>query len=175
MNKSNSSTQKGSSIQRSRHIIKALKADADAERTRSERLADWITSRLGSMTFLMINFVWFALWIIINTGVIPGVKPFDPFPFSFLTMVVSLEAIFLAIIVLISQNRAGQVADLREEVDLQVDIITEVEITKVLVILKRLAEKNGIDLDNDPELKEMLEPTNMGRIESALHDQVMHK
>lgn len=164
-----------SAKQRSKHIIKALKADADAERTRAEKFADWITTKLGSMTFLVVNVIWFVVWITINAGVIPGVQPFDPFPFSLLTMIVSLEAIALAIIVLISQNRAGQVADLREEVDLQVDIITESEITKVLWIVAQLAEKNGIDLSSDPDLHEMLKPTDTSRIEKTLHEQVISK
>lgn len=161
------------SYQRSRHLIKSLKARADEQRTVSERAADWITGKLGSMTFLAINILWFAGWITINSGVIPGVEPFDPFPFSFLTMVVSLEAIFLAIIVLVSQNREAKVTDLREEVDLQVDIITEAEITKVLRVLSILLEKHGVDVSEDEELSDMLQPTKLSNIEKTLQDQVM--
>jgi uncharacterized membrane protein len=162
-----------SSLQSSRQIMQSLKARADKQRTRAERLADRMTGLFGSMGFLLINALWFAVWIVINTGLMPGVQAFDPFPFSLLTTIVSLEAIFLAIIVLISQNRASQVADLREEVDLQVDILTEREITKLLHVMLTLAEKQGIRIDEDTELKEMLEPTNLGTIEKTLQNEVM--
>src|SRR5687767_3430484 len=130
-------------------IFRSLKAEADAHRSWSDRIADRMTSLMGSMPFLMINVLWFAVWIIINLGLIPGIEPFDPFPFGLLTMVVSLEAIALAIIVLISQNRSVKIAELREEVDLQVDMQTEREITKLLRLLSAVAEKHGIDVTGD--------------------------
>lgn len=156
----------------SRQIIRSLKAKADEQRTSSERVADWMTEKLGSMEFLMVNIVWFLVWIVLNLNVIPSVKPFDPFPFGLLTMIVSLEAIILAIFVLISQNRAEKVDDLREEVDLQVDMIAEREITKVLGIVSQLAQKNGIDLTQDKELQGMLSPTNTEKIKEVLERQI---
>jgi uncharacterized membrane protein len=90
---------------RRRHIIHSYKARSDERRTLWERVADTSTAMFGSVTFLSLNTVWFTVWILLNTGVF-GNQAFDPFPFGFLTMIVSLEAIFLAIIVLISQNRA---------------------------------------------------------------------
>jgi uncharacterized membrane protein len=157
----------------SRRIIRSLKAKADARRSRAEKIADWLTENFGSMPFLVINFLWFSIWIVINVGLIPGIKPFDPFPFGLLTTIVSLEAIGLAIIVLISQNRAAKIADLREEVDLQVDIITEEEITKLIQMVKLLLEKQGIDLSDDEDLPAMLKPTNVRKIETALEQQVV--
>src|SRR5258706_16450649 len=99
-----------------KQIFQSFEVKANAKRTFAEKLADTMTARFGSMTFLAINAIWFGSWIVINTGLIPFVTLFDPFPFGLLTMVVSLEAIFLAIIVLISQNRAAKIDDLREEV-----------------------------------------------------------
>jgi uncharacterized membrane protein len=163
------------SIATSRNVIESLKKKTDARRTFSEKLADWITAKFGSMTFLAINVIFFAIWLILNTGILPGVKPFDPFPFGLLTTIVSLEAIILAIFVLVSENRAAKIADLREEVDLQVDIITESELTKVLVMLKLLLEKNGIDISNDPDLEKMLKPTDTEQIEQALEEQVVQQ
>lgn len=157
----------------SRRIIRSLKAKADAKRTRAEAIADWMTARLGSIYFLVANGVWFTLWILINIGAISGIAPFDPFPFGLLTMIVSLEAIILAIFVLISQNRSAQVDDLREEIDLQVDIITEEELTKLMKMTKILMEKNGIDLSNDKELQAMLKPANVSKIEKILEKQVL--
>ena len=79
--------------------IKSVKGRADKRRKLSERVADALTLGFGSMVFLILNVVWFIVWIVINVGLIPSIEPFDPFPFGFLTMVVSLEAIALAIIV----------------------------------------------------------------------------
>ena len=160
------------SSEASRRIVRSLKAKADAQRTASERFADWMTSRFGSIGFLVLNAVLFGTWIAINTGVVFDTAPFDPFPFNFLTMVVSLEAIILAITVLISQNREMRVEDLRAEIDLQVDMIAEQEVTKLMRVVVLLAEKNGIDLSKDIELQEMLKPTDTGRIQKILEKQI---
>ena len=133
-------------------LVRSVKGKADEKRSPMERIADTLTAVFGSMPFLMLNVVWFVVWIVINVGLIPGVEPFDPFPFGFLTMAVSLEAIALAIIVLMSQNRSARILDLREEVDLQVNILTEQEITKLLQVVAMLAEKQGIDLSQDRDL-----------------------
>jgi uncharacterized membrane protein len=161
------------SLQQSRDIIRSLKVRQDAKRSTAEKLADFLTSAFGSMGFLILNLLWFAIWILINLDLIPGIPAFDPFPFGLLTMIVSLEAIGLAIIVLISQNRSSKIAELREEVDLQVDILTERELTKLMQIVSAIAEKQGIDIKADQELQTMLEPTPMSKIEAALEKQVL--
>ena len=157
----------------SRHIISSLKTKSDASRTFFQRTADFMTKAFGSMWFLILNIIWFGGWIIWNVGFIKGLEPFDPYPFGFLTVVVSLEAIILATVVLISQNRAGQIADLREEIDLQVDIITEQELTKVAQMISLLLEKNGISMKGDKELEEMLKPTNLEKIQKRLAKEVI--
>lgn len=159
----------------SRHLIQSFKLKADEKRTASEKFADWMTENVGSMKFLTLNVIWFAVWIMLNLGMIPGVVPFDPFPFGLLTMIVSLEAIILAIFVLISQNRAEKIDEIRQEVDLQVDMITEEEITKLLKLVTLLLAKQGIDLSDDAELQEMLTPTNVGKLESILEQQIVHQ
>lgn len=156
----------------SRRIISSLKAEEDRKRKPQERIADFLTRIFGSITFLILNIIWFTFWIVMNLGLISGFKPFDPYPFNLLTMTVSLEAICLAVIVLISQNRASKVDDLREEVDLQVDIITEEELTKLMKIVEALAKKQGIDTAKDTELQEMLEPTNLEKIKRVLEREV---
>jgi uncharacterized membrane protein len=160
-------------VRSSRRIIKSLKAKADSKRTWPQKIADWMTLNLGSIGFLAANVVWFTSWIVVNSGLIPGIEPFDPFPFGLLTMIVSLEAIMLAIFVLISQNRSQQIDDLREEIDLQVDIITEEEITKLLQMVSALMEKNGIDISKDKVLDSMIRPMNVHKLEKALEKQVM--
>lgn len=159
-------------IHSSRRIIRSLKAKANAKRSFSEKLADGMTSFFGSIPFLMANAIWFVIWISINLGFIPVILPFDPFPFGLLTMTVSLEAIVLATIVLISQNRAAKVDDLREEIDLQVDMITEEELTKLMEIVILIAKKNNIDLSKDQELIEMLKPLEEDKIQKKLEKQI---
>lgn len=154
----------------SRRIIRSFKQKADDKRKPTERFADWMTSVFGTVTFLLLNAIWFVGWLLYNTFV---PNPFDPFPFGLLTTAVSLEAIALSVIVLISQNRASKIADLREEVDLQVDVITEHEMTKVLELVAKIAEKNGISVKEDDTLQFMLKPTNIEKIEHMLEKQVV--
>ncbi len=168
MAQSNNQRNLGSGIR----LLRSIKGKADDKRTFAERVADKLTAGFGSMAFLVLNVIWFVVWIVINVGLIPGVEPFDPFPFGFLTMVVSLEAIALAIIVLISQNRAAKIADLREEVDLQVNILTEKEITKLLQVVAQLAEKQGLDLSRDRELQTMLRPSDTEKLEKDIELEV---
>jgi len=157
------------SIATIRHTLKARANDKSGV---AERLADQMTLGFGSMIFLVANCIWFVVWMVINLGWIPRVPSFDPFPFGLLTMIVSLEAIILAIIVLISQNRAARIADLREEVALQVEEISEQEITKILELLVQLLDRQGIDLARDKELHNMLRPTDTDRLTDALEKEV---
>jgi uncharacterized membrane protein len=155
-------------VNKRRKVIKSFKAKADAKRSLAEKFADLMTVKFGSVVFLALNALWFLSWILINTGMIPWVEPFDPFPFGLLTMVVSLEAIFLAIIVLISQNREARIADLREEIELRISSISEGELTKLINLTVLLLEKNGINVDEDPELRKMLKPIDNAEIEQQL-------
>jgi len=166
-------TEETHEIQTKRHrlVVQSFKAKADARRTLSDRFADKLTAKFGTVVFLGLNALWFFVWIVINMGLVPGVEPFDPFPFGLLTMIVSLEAIFLAIIVLISQNRAAKIAELREEVDLQINSIAETEISKTIVLLGLLLEKNGIKID-DPDIADMARPIRSSDIQRMLEKQL---
>ncbi len=156
----------------SRRIIKSLKSKAAAKRTLSEKFADLMTDAFGSLTFQILNILWFTIWIVTNLNLIPGIAAFDPYPFGLLTMIVSLEAIILSNFVLIAQKRASRVDDLREEIDLQIDIITEQELTKLMQMVSLLMEKNGLDTSRDKEIVKMLKPISMSKIEEALERQV---
>jgi uncharacterized membrane protein len=156
-----------------KRIFRSMKAKADAKRTFLEKLADVMTSKFGSNTFLIINAFVFVAWVLINTNQIKGVQAFDPFPFSLLTTIVSLEAIILAIFVLISQNRTTKIDDLREETHLQLNLISEREITKLMKMMVLLLEKNGIDLSQDPELKKMIRPVSEEEIEKMLEREIL--
>ncbi|EKD76069.1 MAG: hypothetical protein ACD_43C00234G0004 [uncultured bacterium] len=153
------------------HHIKSFQAEVNAQRGPFGRVADFLTTRFGSIAFLSINVLWFIAWIIINTNLLP-IEPFDPYPFGLLTMIVSLEAIILSIVVLISQNRASHIADVREEMDLQLDVITEKEITKIMELVVKLAELQKIDCQSDKVLAEMLKPIDVHKIERVLEKQL---
>ena len=159
-------------IGQNQKTVKSIKAKADEKRSLIDILVDRTTALLGSNIFLLVNLVVFATWIVINTDHIPGITPFDKFPFSLLTTSVSLEAIILAILVLISQNRASKVADLREEVQLQVNVITEEEITRMMSMLVLLLQKNRIPIPADERLQEMLRDTDVGKIEKTMKKQI---
>jgi len=155
-----------------RQVIKSFEAKANNSRTATERIADFMTSKLGSMAFLCANLFLFLFWILINTNQISTVRQFDPFPFGLLTTIVSLEAIFLSIIVLMSQNRASKIDDVRDEINLQITTITEEEITKMMELQVMILKKQGIDISSDRELQQMLEPVDTNRIEKELEKQL---
>lgn len=134
------------------------------ERSAPERLADFLTECFGTLGFLLCNGIIFTAWIVINLGMIEGLPVFDPFPFNLLTMVVSLEAIFLAVIVLISQNKAAHIDDIREEIDFRVNVQAEQEITKVLQLLGRIERKLKMKSGRDAELKAMQVDSKIERI-----------
>lgn len=134
--------------------IAYLRLQASRARGLQERLADAITTFSGRMVFVYIHIVWFGLWILLNTGHM-GVPVFDPFPYGLLTMVVSLEAIFLSTFVLISQNRLSEEAESRANLSLQIGLLTEHEVTRVLQMLDAIQDKLGIGNDEDSELADL--------------------
>lgn len=155
-------------IQRRRRVIKSFELEARQARSNVDKFVDGVTYFFGSIKFVFLNAIFFTVWILINVGAVPGITPFDPFPFIFLTFVVSLEAIFLSTIVLINQNRQSITDDLRQEVDLNVNLVAEEEITKILKLMTRLYRHMGISSDNDPELRRMMQPLRPEDIEREL-------
>ena len=127
---------------------------AAGQRNGEERVADTVTDFSGRMYFVYFHIVWFAIWILINLGYF-GIRPFDPYPFGLLTMIVSLEAIFLSTFVLISQNRLSAEAERRADLDLQIGLLAEHELTRVLKMLDASQDKMGIENDNDKELQDL--------------------
>ena len=146
-----------------RHVetIADLERQALAGRQLGEHLGDALMERIGSMPVLLFHVVWFVLWVAINVGAFPFVPAFDPYPFGLLTTVVSLEAIFLSLFVLISQNRLTRQADKRTHLDLQVNLLIEAEVTKTLSLVQKVCEKVGVDLSDDPELEELVTRTDV--------------
>jgi uncharacterized membrane protein len=142
-------------LERNIETILELRRDADRRRSLQDRVADAITDFAGSMAFLYAHVVWFGLWVAINKGWIHAVPPFDPYPFNFLTMVVSLEAIFLSTLVMISQNRSAAASDERADLDLQIDMLGEYEITKILQVITAIGRKLEVEGCEDAELLQL--------------------
>lgn len=164
------------SARRNRHkIIHSIEARLSQKRTKSEKIADFLVNWVGSNISILCHFAVFVFWIAVNTKSIFNFEPFDPFPFIFLTMVVSLEAIFLSIFVLISQNRESKISDLREEIDIQINLIAEQEITKIINILAYLMKHLNVPYEKDPELRRMMRPLNTDEIESELERELSLK
>jgi uncharacterized membrane protein len=141
-------------IERNIRTMIDLRQQAARARGLQDHLADTITAFSGRMVFVYVHIVWFGLWFLLNTGRF-GVPPFDPFPYGLLTMVVSLEAIFLATFVLISQNRLSAQAEYRADLDLHIGLLTEHELTRVLQMLDAIQDKMGIENHADSELADL--------------------
>jgi uncharacterized membrane protein len=137
--------------------IRALIAHRERENRKKgiqDRIADAITRFTGSMKFVYLHVAFFGLWIIVNLGWLPPLPRFDE-TFVVLAMVASVEAIFLSTFVLISQNRMAALADKRADLDLQVSLLAEHEITRLITLVTEIAEKMAIDASQDPELAEL--------------------
>lgn len=154
-------------VRRNVNVIRKMRQKADEQRGVQDRIADKITGFFGSMTFVWLHVAWFGFWILANLKVVPGIQAFDPFPFGLLTMIVSLEAIFLSTFVLISQNREAALASRKEAMDLSIDLLSEYEITRTLRLIRKIADKLEIEYADD-ELDDLCEET----IPEALIDEV---
>lgn len=148
-------------------LTEQVRSSIRFDRTWSDAMADWLTSFFGTATFLIANVVFFAVWIVLNTPWF-GFEPFDPFPFGLLTMAVSLEAIVLAVIILISQNRQGKIAEIRQKMDFEIDVRAEEENSKILEILQEMRAHVVGKLKKDDELARMTRVTDIERMREAL-------
>ena len=147
-------------------LIRQLEEAAKQERTASDRIAEAIANFCGSMNFVWVHVAWFGGWVLLN--VVPGMKPFDPFPFTFLTLVVSLEAIFLSTFILISQNYDARLSNRRNHLDLQINLLSEQENTRMLLLLKAIADKLGCEIVNETELKVLSEETDPEKVAALI-------
>ena len=143
--------------QRNVERIRALEAREHEKATRADRVADAIAHFSGSITFVWVTIALIGGWIGWNM-LLPRRDRADPFPFPLLTLVLSIEAIFLSIFILMSQNRAARVNDKRSHLDLQLNMLGEQENTKMLVMLEQLTKAAGIEIP-DPDLRVLKQAT----------------
>jgi len=138
-------------------LVRQLEESAKQERKKSDVVAEVIARFCGSMTFVWVHVAWFGAWILINA--LPGLRHLDPFPFTFLTLVVSLEAIFLSTFILISQNHDTKISERRNHLDLQINLLSEQENTTMLAMLRAIAAKVGAELEQNEELEALSQET----------------
>jgi uncharacterized membrane protein len=143
-------------------VVRKLEEAANEQRTTSDRVARMIARFCGSMTFVWVHLIGFAVWIAVN--LVPGVKHVDPFPFTFLTFIVSLEAIFLSTFILISQNQDTRVSERRNHLDLQINLLSEQENTKMLTMLQAIAEKVGAEIEPDDDVTVLAQNTELEKV-----------
>jgi uncharacterized membrane protein len=149
-----------------KNIESLLKVRKEMEQSLSwqNRVAQWITSFTGSMAFVLLHLAILGAWAAINLGLVPGMRPFDPYPFVLLAVLASVEAIFLSTFVLISQNRMAEMADRRAELDLQINLLAEHEITRLIQMVEKIGSHLQVDTSPGAELDELkqdIDPKNV--------------
>ena len=138
-------------------MSKNMNIEFDNTSSLQVRVADKITGWAGSMGFVYIHIVWFTLWIMANDGFFGLKYIFDPFPYGLLTMIVSLEAIFLATFIMLSQNISGQKSELRAEHDYQVNLETEKNVAELLILMKEMRRESELKHETIDDIKETVE------------------
>ncbi len=146
----------GSVLARNIRMLQERRQREEVAATFEERVADAITRFTGSMRFVYLHIMIFGGWIIINLGAIPWVPRFDP-SFVILAMVASVEAIFLSTFILITQNRMTATAEKRAELDLQINLLAEHEVTKLVAMVAAVADRLGVKTEVDEEISELKE------------------
>jgi uncharacterized membrane protein len=141
-------------LRRNIDILNERRRREEAAATPQDRLAKAITAFTGSMKFVYLHLALYGAWILANVGLAPGLPKFDP-SFVILAMEASVEAIFLSTFVLISQNRTAAAADRRADLDLQINLLTEHELTKLAQVIAAIAERLDVSLESAAEMEEV--------------------
>jgi uncharacterized membrane protein len=161
--------QTASTTTRNIKAISELEHSALAQRSMSARIGDVIASQAGKMWFIIFHVVWFLLWLWLNGGSRHRLT-FDPFPFQLLSTIVSLESIFLSLFILMSQNRSNIQADQRNHLDLQINLLSEEENTKMLQMLQAICEHHKLAIGKDSEIMAMTKQTEITEVLSELQE-----
>jgi len=143
-----------SSLRRNIEALAERREREAASATLEERIAQTITNFTGSMGFVYLHLALYGAWILANLGIMPGIPKFDP-SFVILATEASVEAIFLSTFVLISQNRTSAASDKRADLDLQINLLAEHELTKMAQVVAAIADHLGIAAASDPEIAEI--------------------
>lgn len=145
-----------------------LEEEAQRQRTASDRISDAIANFVGSIPFVALHLLWFGIWVLLNTTNLFRALRFDPYPFALLCMLVSLEGVLLSTFVLIKQNRMSSRSDERSHLDLQINLLSEKELTKILQLQKLICEKLDIrEAEADREVEEL---SNVTAVDNIAHE-----
>jgi uncharacterized membrane protein len=142
-------------------------------RSRSERLADGVGLFAGSIPFVMLHLALLIAWLLVNSGKIPKARPFDPYPFQLLGVIVAVEAVILSSFILMRQNRMMRRGERRDHLNLQIDLLSEKEITKVLQMVRAICGHMGLqNIMADKEIRELSEPTSIESLSQTLEERL---
>jgi uncharacterized membrane protein len=155
-------------------IVARLEEELQRERTTAERVADMIAGFAGNIWFAVMHIALIILWVLVNSRVIPIVVPFDPFPFILLALIVSCESVLLSTFVLMKQNRMSLAADRRAHLNLQIDLLAEKEITKLLQLQEMLCRHVGMPIQ-DSEVEELSQETAVDQLADELREGLQHQ
>jgi uncharacterized membrane protein len=163
----------GSATERNIETVANLERRFRDERTWLDRVSDAIGGFSGSIYFVLLHVIGISIWLLINTGHFFGVKKFDPFPFIFLSMIVSVEAVLLSTFVLMKQNRMSERVEQRDHLNLQIDLLAEEEITKMLQLQRLICKRLGIDEAlADPVAEEMSRTISLKTLANELREKL---
>jgi uncharacterized membrane protein len=157
------------------HIDAIVKQEEEALERRSspERFADGVGLFAGSIPFILFQLVLLLAWLLVNGGGIRGLRPFDPYPFSLLGMIVAMEAVILSSFILMRQNRMMRRGELRDHLNLQVDLLAEKEITKVLQMTRAICGHMGLhEIVGDKEISDLSQTTSIESLSQTLEDRL---
>jgi uncharacterized membrane protein len=163
------------STQSQSHIDSIVKQEEEAleRRSTSERLADAVGSFAGSLLFVVLHLVLLMAWLLVNSGKVSRIRPFDPYPFQLLGVIVAVEAVILSSFILMRQNRMMRRGERRDHLNLQVDLLAEKEITKVLQMVHAICGQMGLqNIMADQEIRELGQTTSIESISQTLEDRL---
>lgn len=152
------------------NIDKIIRVENNVLERRSgrEAVTDAIGGFVGTVAFVVWQLVSFLGWIVVNAEKVPGIRPFDPFPYPLLSSITSLEAVLLAAFVLMKQNRMSVIADRRDHLDLQVNLLTERKATQIIQMLDRLSLHVGLEQHPDADSRELVRHVGVEHLVDAL-------
>jgi uncharacterized membrane protein len=157
------------------HIDSIVRQEEEAleRRSSSERFADALGVFAGSLLFVVLHLVFLAAWLLVNSDRILGTRPFDPYPFSLLGVIVAVEAVILSSFILMRQNRMMRRAERRDHLNLQVDLLAEKEITKLLQMVRAICGQMGLqNIVADKEIRDLSQNTSIESLSQTLDDRL---
>jgi uncharacterized membrane protein len=157
------------------HIDSIVKQEEEAleRRSSSERLADSVGVFAGSLPFVVLHLVLVTVWLLVNSGQIAGVRPFDPWPFALLGVIVAVEAVILSSFILMRQNRMMRRGERRDHLNLQIDLLAEKEITTLLQMVRAICGRLGLhSIMADKDIRELSKDTSIESLSQTLDDRL---